>query len=82
MKPTSTALSLSLLATALVTGCGGARAPLSAAMAPMQVTASRPGPLQENHFKQDKMGNVSELDMRRILSAPVYLEEACRFFPE
>jgi hypothetical protein len=76
MKSCLTAISLLFVATTL--GCGAARAPLRASMAPMKVTQPRPAPLLANHFKQDKMGNVTEADMRRILSAPVYLEEASR----
>lgn len=68
---------LLLIALTLTTAaCGGARAPVSASMAPLPLAA--PVPLTQNHFKRDQSGNVSEHAMREILAAPVYLEAGAR----
>jgi len=63
---------------ALVVGCGAARKPLRASLAPLPITAPTPQPLERNHFKRDRVASLSEAAMRAILSAPVYLEEGAR----
>lgn len=63
----------------LSAGACGAHAPLRAELRPIALQPEpQPAPLTENHFKRDIMGDVSEVQLREILAAPVYLEEDAR----
>jgi hypothetical protein len=71
---------LAALATALVTGCGGAahRPSMAVEMAPIEAPVAPAAPLTVNHFSRDKVGTVSEDAIREILAAPVFLEADAR----
>lgn len=63
---------------ALGTGCAAAPK-LEATMAPMAIQEqAQPQVLTENHFRQDKTGNLTEEQLREILESPVFLEEDTR----
>jgi hypothetical protein len=80
-----------LLVASAASGCATG-APLRADLAPLELRAAgAPAVLQADHFKRDTAGSVSEEDLRRILAAPVFLEEkarigvvqvACRYEPQ
>ena len=44
----------------------------------MQLPAAQPRVLEDNHFKTDRSGNLTEAQLREILDAPVFLEEETR----
>ncbi len=60
----------------VIIGCGGAGKPLRARMPSMRLAPAQA--LTANHFKRDKVAGLSEVAMRKIMSAPVYLEENAR----
>ena len=64
----------------LATACGAARAPMKASMAPLAVAAEArtKAPLKTNHFQRDRIGTLSEAQVREILDAPVFLETDAR----
>lgn len=69
----------------LSTGIGcAARPALKANLEPMAFTAEPTPPpttppiLTENHFRRDRVGSLSEADLRRVLDAPVFLETEAR----
>ncbi len=65
-----------IITTSLLAACGASREPLLARMHPIGL---EPAPvLTENHFKRDVMGDLDETQLREILAAPVFLEEASR----
>lgn len=57
-----------------LSACGSYRAPLSVQMDPI-IEAP---PLIDNHFKRDAMGDLTEVHLKAILEAPVFLEEKAR----
>lgn len=62
-------------------GCGAARAPMApAALEPMHIdsAAQGPAPLTHNPFKGDQVRALTEDDLRVVLDAPVFLEQAAR----
>lgn len=61
----------------IASGCG-ASAPMQASMAPLAVEGASPPVLAENHFRSDRMGNLTEEQLREILESPVFLEEDTR----
>ncbi len=69
---------LLLACVSLATACGSARQMPAATMEPLAIQAAERAPLRENHFKQDKTGNLTEQQLRDILASPVYLEEDTR----
>ena len=73
--PASLAPVLPLLLT--LTSCAASYAPLSATMEPLPLT-NQQAPLTEDHFQKDKSASISEEAIRRILEAPVFLEERAR----
>ncbi|MCA9537762.1 MAG: hypothetical protein KC620_02670 [Myxococcales bacterium] len=75
----STLLTLLACFALFAMGCGAA-APMRPTMAPLAIAtpAAPPAELTENHFTRDKIGTISEDQMREILSAPVYLEAGAR----
>jgi len=81
--PTVRSVNLALVvigigASVLLGGCGAALRPLSAEMKPLDLAPQAPAVLQENHFTRDHAGSISEEDLRRVLAAPVFLEENAR----
>jgi hypothetical protein len=46
-------------------------------MQPLALTEP-PAALQQDHFKRDTAGSISEEDLRRVLAAPVFLEPGAR----
>ena len=70
-----------LLVAVALTGCAAAQKEL--VLAPMftgDAPAAAPAPalLKENHFVRDAMGTLGEVELRKILEAPVFLEEKSR----
>ncbi|MEW5741875.1 MAG: hypothetical protein AB1938_23375 [Myxococcota bacterium] len=62
----------------LVTGCAAARHAEMPSMAPLVLEAAPAAPiLQDNHFARDRM-SVGEAELKQILAAPVFFEEAAR----
>ncbi len=61
-------------------GCAASQAPLTASMEPMAVQAAAPAPkvLEDNHFKTDRTGNLTEDQLKEILEAPIFLEDETR----
>lgn len=59
-------------------GCASAKQPLQAQMEPMAVQQAQPQILEENHFKSDRTGNLTEDELRQILESPVFLEQEAR----
>jgi hypothetical protein len=80
MNNTRTLPFLALLA--LTAGCAASpralRPPEMEPLPVMATTPDKPAPLAEDLFRQDAAGNVSEEALRRILEAPVFLEEGAR----
>ncbi|MBN2498888.1 MAG: hypothetical protein JXR96_30135 [Deltaproteobacteria bacterium] len=70
------------LALAVWTAGCAARAPLAGpVMKPLALAESieaRPAVLERNHFTRDRAGSISEADLRKVLAAPVFLEERAR----
>ncbi|MGM0556460.1 MAG: hypothetical protein ACQEVA_08805, partial [Myxococcota bacterium] len=52
--------------------------PKMEAMAVQNGSASQPEKLEDNHFRTDRTGNLSEEDLKRILDSPIFLEEETR----
>ncbi len=65
---------------AVIFGACGAAAPMKKVqMAPMNIPQNpQPQVLDKNHFRSDRMGNLSEEQLREILDAPVFLEDRAR----
>ena len=63
---------------ALGAGCATSAPKLQASMEPMAVQEATPQVLTENHFRQDRTGNLTEDQLREILESPVFLEEDTR----
>lgn len=62
----------------IASACAAAK-PLEATMAPLAIaTPPAPKPLERNHFMRDGAGSISEHDLGRVLSSPVYLKERTR----
>ena len=62
-------------------GCAGSsplRSPMLAPLVLEAAAARPPEELKENHFQGDHAGRISEEDLRRVLDAPVYLEQGAR----
>lgn len=60
-------------------GCAAApRAPLSPRFAQQIAQAPPAAPLQDNHFRSDRTGNLTESQLKEILDAPIFLEEETR----
>lgn len=62
----------------LCLGCASASKDLVAEMKPLALAAAPLAPLRDDHFSRDTPGGVSEDDLKKILSAPLYLESAGR----
>ena len=76
----SLSLSFSLSTMLTATGCGAAhkaQMPSMRAMAPA-AEPPPPAPLQQNHFRRDGSGSISEADLHRVLAAPIFLEADSR----
>ncbi len=71
---------LAISGPAATTGCGAMHKALRApAMEPLPLAQEEvSAPLTRNHFKRDHAGSISEQDLRRVLSAPVFLEDKAR----
>lgn len=61
---------------AIAPGCAAMK-PMQADMAPLALSQVA-APLERDHFKRDTAGSISEEDLRRVLAAPVFLEEGAR----
>lgn len=68
--------SLSVVTFAALAACSSA--PLRSDMPALELAQTEPVLLTENHFQRDVMGDLGEDDLRRILDAPVFLEERAR----
>ncbi|NMB73566.1 MAG: hypothetical protein GYA21_00390 [Myxococcales bacterium] len=69
-------LVVSLPLVAVASGCAAMK-PMHAEMAPLALSPAAT-PLERDHFKRDTAGSISEEDLRRVLAAPVFLEEGAR----
>ncbi len=58
--------------------CASSARPLRAEMPAMAIQQAPVAPLNDNYFKSDKTGNLSEAELKHILEAPVFLEEDTR----
>jgi hypothetical protein len=81
-KPAIARLSALLAAALLAPACGMAGAPLRAELSPLALpVAARPAPpapLDDDLFKGDSSGKLTEEDLKRILEAPVFIEAKAR----
>jgi len=69
---------LALALAAVAGGCGASRPALRAELAPLALRRA-PGPvLQDNLFKRDGSGSISEEDLKRVLAAPVFVKQGAR----
>jgi hypothetical protein len=69
---------LALALAAVTGGCATARPALRAELAPLNLRRS-PGPvLQDNFFRRDGSGSITEEDLKRVLAAPVFLTPGAR----
>lgn len=62
-------------------GCAAGRGALQAELKPLEIASAREQPsgkLDRDHFKRDHAGSISERDLRTVLDAPVFLEDAAR----
>lgn len=68
------------LCLSLGVGCAAApRAPLEPSFAqPIAQAPPQAAPLQDNHFRSDRTGNLTESQLKEILDAPIFLEEETR----
>lgn len=74
-------LATALLLVALAVGCGAQAemmAPTMDALPMAQAVPRPPAPLNDNHFRTDRLSNISEAQLKEILEAPVLLEDATR----
>ncbi len=78
MKTTTMWMPMMALLVAVGAGCASSSKPLTAEMEPMAVQQQPQEVLQENHFKSDRTGNLTEDQLREILDSPVFLEEETR----
>lgn len=69
-------LALVIVTCVVGVGCASAQPPLQASMEPLAV--QREAVLTENHFQQDRTGNLTEAQLDEILESPVFLEEDTR----
>jgi hypothetical protein len=70
-----------ILSLIMLTACSGMSRIAQPSMAPLvleQSAASSNKQLDDNHFRTDRTTNLSEEELKRILSAPVFLEERAR----
>lgn len=72
--------SLMLLGACYLVGCAAAPSkPLRAEFAhQIAPEAVQQAPLQDNHFRSDRSGNLTEDQLKAILDAPIFLEEETR----
>ena len=69
---------LALALAAAAGGCGTARPALRAELAPLNLRRA-PGPiLEDNLFRRDGSGSISEEDLKRVLAAPVFVKQGAR----
>jgi hypothetical protein len=70
------ALALALLAVA--GGCGATRPALRAELAPLNLRRAPGAVLEDNLFRRDGSGSISEQDLKRVLAAPVFVKPGAR----
>jgi len=59
-------------------GCASTQPALQATLKPLDLGSPPAPPLRENLFRRDHAGSISEEDLRRVLAAPVFLEDKAR----
>lgn len=70
---------LASLLTVGLTACAASKPQAPPSMEPMKVQSGAPNKkLKKDHFKSDQTGNLTERELRRILDAPVFVEEGTR----
>lgn len=78
----STRFPLFVLLTALTifAGCASSKPlnPKMESMAVQRASDSKPRKLEDNHFRTDRTGNLTEDQLKEILEAPIFLEEETR----
>ena len=58
-------------------GCGSSMRARKPSLTPL-AAAPRPAALDKSHFRGDASGSISEVDLQRVLAAPVFLETGAR----
>jgi hypothetical protein len=67
-----------LVLAAVAGGCGTARPALRAELAPLALRRAPGAVLEDNLFRRDGSGSISEQDLKRVLAAPVFVKPGAR----
>jgi hypothetical protein len=67
-----------ILAIVAVAGCGASQPALRAELAPLKLKRAPGAVLEDNLFRRDGSGSISEQDLKRVLAAPVFVKQGAR----